>query len=262
VPQRPLKPPSGASSPAREYPPFPREEPGQKTRFWLEVFGWTLRWAWLSFKRVPKTVRVLLYIWVAIALLAQWNSRGEHRKDSSAAQDTSAAQDISAADAQKLKAISDAYQGGASKPDAENLALQITREFANVADQAVSAHTEILAIPFSAPAGNAAAAKLADATFAQVYGRIAISHHGHVGLTSAVPATLDAAKAVEQGRAHHAHYVLYGSVDPSAAEKLSVSIVGVPDGDVEWSKSYPLAGAEPAAVAAEVASELSKLEDD
>jgi hypothetical protein len=247
---------SRPSPPPAQYPPFPREEPGQRTRFWLQVLGWTLRWAWISFKRVPKTVRVLIYIWVAIALIAQWNSHGSHGSHEEHSKG------ISAADAQKLKAISEAYQGGTSKPDLARLAQQIARQFSDDSDQA-TADSPVLAIPFSAPAGDAAAAKLADATFAQVYGRVAIAHHGHVGLAGEAPASLDAAGAAEQGRAHHAKWVVYGAVDhPPPAESLSVSIVAVPDGDAEWSKSYPIAGADPAEIAAEVASELSKAEED
>lgn len=242
---------SASPPPPPQYPPFPREEAGQKARFWLEVIGWTLRWTWISFNRLPRWVRICVYVWLAIVLVHQLSSENEPAKG------------ISAADAQKLKAISDAYQGSTNKSDIAKLALQMTREFANDADQAASAPSPVLAIPFGAPSGDAAAAKLADATFAQVYGRIAISHHGHVGLASEAPAALDAAKAAAQGRAHHASYVLYGSVEhPSAAQNLSVSIVAVPDGAVRWSKSYPVTGADPASIAAEVASELSKLEED
>ncbi len=247
--QRPATGPSDSAPPAPGYPPFPREEPGQKTRFWFEVLGWTLRRGWLGFNQLPKWVRIVVYVWIAIALLSRLTP-DDH--------------DASPEETRKLQAIAQAYQGSsASKPDLGNLAVQIAREFADDDDQTGSASSPVLAIPFSAPSGDAAAAKLADATFAQVCGRIAMAHHGHVGLASQAPASLNAAEAAEQGRAHHANYVLYGSIDhPSAAENLSVSILGVADSDVQWSKAYPVSGADPAKIAAEVASELSKLEQD
>src|SRR5690242_16855751 len=49
------------TSPARgpqrrsaEMPVFPREEPGQRVRFWFQVAGWALQSAWVGFGRFPK----------------------------------------------------------------------------------------------------------------------------------------------------------------------------------------------------------------
>ncbi len=78
------------SARAREYPPFPREEPGQRARFWLQVSGWAFQSTWIFFNRFPRWVRILVYIWVAIVLM----SRGcvpsaEHSKRVSSAESTS-----------------------------------------------------------------------------------------------------------------------------------------------------------------------------
>jgi TolB-like protein len=113
----------------------------------------------------------------------------------------------------------------------------------------------VLAIPFGAPAADATARKLADSTFAQVYGRIAISHRGHVALTNEPLASLEAAAAVAQGRAHQAQHVVYGAVDPQS-RSLTVRVVSVKDGSLLWSASYPVAGADPAAIAAQVDAKL------
>jgi TolB-like protein len=68
---------------------------------------------------------------------------------------------------------------------------------------------------------------------------------------------------VEQGRAHHAKYVLYGAVDEqSAAHSLTVRMIVVADGSILWSGSYPVAGADPAKIAAEVDSKVPRIEDD
>jgi len=243
-----------------EYPPFPHEEPGQRTRFWFQVVGWTLRWAWISFNRLPNWVRICVYVWIGITVLARW---GELLDGSRSDHHTPASDHLSASDAQKLKQIADGYQGNLNKLDIAKLATQIAREFSDDDDPGAAARSPLLAIPFSAPAGDTAGDKIADSSFAQVYGRIAISHHGHVGLTSDAPASLNASAAAAQGRAHHAKYVLYGAVDgPSPDANLTVSIVAAADGAVLWSKSYPVASADPAKIAAEVQSEVPAADDD
>ncbi len=237
--------------PIREYRPFPKEEPGQKTRFWFEVLGWTLQSIWVSFNRLPTWVRTLAYIWIGIFLLMKLDSND------------SDSDHISAGDAAKLKEITSKYQGSGTKADIVKLGAEIAREFSDDPSERGSAKTPLLAIPFDAPTGDPAAAKLANAAFAQVYGHIAISHHGHVSLTSDGPPSPDASAAVEQGRAHGASYVLYGAVDrQGTAENLTVSVVSVADGSVVWSKSYPVSGADPAKIAEEVDSKIPKAEGD
>src|SRR4029077_3340862 len=79
---------------------------------------------------------------------------------------------ISPADAKKLHDIADSYRGSSS--DIARLGMQIAQSFANAADKEVAATqaAPVLAIPFGAPAADATARKLADSSFAQVYGRI------------------------------------------------------------------------------------------
>ena len=48
----------------------------------------------------------------------------------------------------------------------------------------------------------------------------------------------------------------------SAVQKLTVKIVAVADGSAVWSESYPVAGADPAKIAAEVDSKVPSLEND
>ena len=90
-----------------------------------------------------------------------------------------------------------------------------------------------------------------------------MSHHGHVGLTDEPLPSLDSGAAVERGRANHSTHVLYGGIDSqSAVQRFTVRIVTVADGSVFWSESYPVAGADPAKIAAEVNSKVPSLEDD
>jgi TolB-like protein len=236
----------------REYPQFPREEPGQRVRFWVQVVGWVFQSAWIFFQRFPRWVRIVVYVWVSIILL----SRGcvpSHEHSGS----------ISSADARKLKEISESYQGSSHKADIAKLGAQIARDFSDEAvDKPGKAHP-LLAIPFSAPAGDPVAQKLADSTFAQIYGRVALSHHGLADLTDEPLSSPDPRAAMEQGRAHHSKYVLYGTVDgQSASPTLTVRMIAVADGSAVWSESYPVAGADPAKIAAEVDAKVSRTEDD
>ena len=253
--------------PGRVYPEFPREEPGQRIRFWAHVIGWLLQSAWISFQRLPRWVRWIVWIWLAVVLLSRGCSvsRDWDRDEAPPATPKAPSGDtISPADAGKLKAIADSYQGSSNTSDVAKLGLQIAQTFATeVGKEAAAARAPLLAIPFGAPAGDAAAAKLADSTFAQVYGRIAISRHGHVGLTSEPLASPDATAAVAQGRARAAKYVLYGAVDGQPpAQSLAVKLLSVKNGSVLWSETYPATAADPAAIAAQVEAKMPAPDDD
>ena len=240
---------------AANLPPFPHEEPGQRARFYFRVIGWLLHSAWILFKRIPRWIRILVYIWLAIVLLSSRGcSTGERDHP----------RKISAGDAEKLKEISQSYQGGSDKADLTRLGTQIAQQFSKeVGSQIAAAEHPVLAIPFTAPPGDAAARKLADSTFAEVYGRVAISHHGRVGLSSESLPSPDAAAAAKSARAQDATYVIYGAVDSrSPVQNLTIAVVKVEDGAVLWSGSYPVSGADPARIAAEVDSRVPAVEDD
>jgi TolB-like protein len=238
--------------PSREYPEFPLEEPGQKNRFRLRVAGWAFQSAWLFFKRFPRWARLFVYAWVAFALFSKGCDSSDERPER-----------ISPASASKLKEISDNYQGSSNKADIAKLGAQIGREFADEVTGHGTAQSALLAIPFSAASEDPAAQKMADSTFAQVYGRVAISHHGHVALDNAPLTSPDSAAAADRGRASHSNYVLYGTVSNQAeVQTLIVKIVAVADGSVVWTQSYPATGADPAKIATEVDSKVPALEED
>ena len=116
------------------------------------------------------------------------------------------------------------------------------------------------AIPFSAPSDDLATQKLAESTFAQVYGRVELSHHGQVGLTKEPLSAPDLSAAVARGRALHSKYVLYGAVD-EPGQNPTVRMVAVSGGSLLWSQSYSVANADPAKIAAEVSSKVPSLSD-
>jgi TolB-like protein len=233
----------------REYPQFPREEPGQTIRFWVQIVGWAFQSAWIFFKGFPRWVQIGVYIWLAIALMSRGCMPSDKRSDRA-----------SSNDAKTLKEIPGNYDRSLSTPTDTDLGSQIARDVTAEVGERLGAGRPLLAIPFSAPSDDPAAQKLANSTFAQVYGRVELSHHGQVGLTKEPLSAPDLSAAVERGRALHSKYVLYGAVD-KAAQNLTVKMVAVADGSLLWSQSYSVANADPAEIAAEVNSEVPRLSD-
>jgi hypothetical protein len=234
-----------------DYPKFPTAQPGQKWRFSLAVTAWAGRSAWVGFSRLPRWIRILLILWLAVTLLSRGCSR--HRE---------VAKDIPPATTEKLRSIAQNYQGSSNKADVAKLGAQIAREIASDKTNIPSEATPLLAIPFIAPAGVPAADKLADTAFAMVYGRLSVSRHGHVALAQEPLAAGELGAALERGIAQHSTYVLFGRIEKSGpAQVLSITIASVEDRSVLWSKSYPVEGSDPAAIAAEVDSNSPSLDD-
>lgn len=232
---------------ARTYPPFPRAESGQRLQHWVQVLGWLLRSAWISFQRLPRWLRIILYLWALLVLLSMCHERHERSADSSV-------------DAKTLKAIADQYQGSKDPADLARLGARIARQFS---DESTDHPNPVLAIPFAAPPGDASAEKLADAAFAQVYGRLALSRHGHIDLASDSLASKDPSAALQSARAHHAAYVVYGEViDKPPGGALSVTVADAADGSVLWARTYPMAGADPSRIATEVSSRVPQPDSD
>ena len=230
------------------YPPFPRAEPEQRLHHGAEVVGWSLRSAWIFFQRLPRWLRIILYIWALIALLSM--CRGHHTSSSD-----------SNADAKKIKAAADQYALSKNPADLAQLGAQIARRFSDESPDQAS--TPVLAIPFTAPPGDAAAEKLANAAFAQTYGRLALSRHGQIALASDSAASRDAQAAIQSGRDHHAAYVVYGTVSAQPpGQALLVTVAATAEGSVLWSRTYPLADSDPSRIASEVDSEVPQPETD
>ncbi|HEY2534793.1 MAG TPA: toll/interleukin-1 receptor domain-containing protein [Xanthobacteraceae bacterium] len=245
--------PAGVSPTALvAYPPFPSADQESKAQYWLYVVGWAFRSAWIFFNQLPRWVRGIIYTWLCIVLLSKGCSSNEHRTAR-----------VSAHEQEQLHAISEKYHGSFDKKDISQLATQIARLTSDEAAQTPAERSPLLAIPFTAPPGNAEAAKIADSTFALVYGKVAVAHHGRVGLSQESAACDDSKAALERGRSNHSAYVLCGAIGAqAAAQVLAIKIFKVNDGSVVWSQSYPVAGADPAKIADEVNARVPDLEDD
>ena len=237
---------NSSATAARLYPPFPRAQPGQRLRHWFQVLGWLLRSAWIFFQRLPRWLRVILYLWGLFALISM--CRGHHASSSN-----------SSADAQKIKAVADQYELSKDPADLAKLGAQIARQFSDESSDQ-SASKLVLAIPFAAPPGDTAAEKLADAAFAQTYGRLALSRHGQIRLDTDSAGSRDPQAAIRSARAHHAAYVVYGAV--TSAEMLLVTVADAADEAVIWTRTYPVASADPLKIASEVESEVPQPEND
>ncbi len=238
-------------TPPLQAPTFPRAEPGQRTRFWVDVVLWAFRSAWALFKRLPGWVRIIAYVWIGIVLIIRCETpRHQHQRTA----------DISPAKIEQLKAISEDYQGSINRNDIVKLATEIARDFSNDSEKNIAEGGPLLAIPFTAPAGDAAAERLADSTFAMTYGMLSIAHPGQVSLTRDPLPSRELGAALERGRASHSIFVLYGTIDTiDHVQVLAVKIATVADGSVVWSKSYPAEGADPTEIASEVETRIPPL---
>jgi hypothetical protein len=234
-----------------KYPDMPPHDPEAKGRYWVQVSVWALRSAWIFFNQLPRWVRGVVYVWLCVALLSKGCS-SDHR-----------ASRIEPRDADELNAISNKYHGSFDKKDISKLAAQIAKITSDGAPEVPVERSPLLAIPFTAPAGNADAAKMADSAFALVYGKVAIANRGRVGLSQESAACDDSKAAIERGRSNHSAYVLCGAIGTgAAAPALTVKILKVSDDALVWSKSYPVAGADPNKIAEEANSHVPALDDD
>jgi TolB-like protein len=237
----------------RAMPAFPTEEAGQRVKFWVQVAGWAARSSWIGFQRLPRWIRLLVYLWLAVFLMNRGCSR-EPRPAPTA---------VSPEIVQKLKAIEEKRQGTSNKADLAKLGAQVAREFADEPDENPGETRALLAIPFTTPADDAADSKLADSTFALLYEHISIAHQGAVGLSKEPMLTLSRDSAVERGRETHSKYVLFGGIENiNGSRALNVEIVKVADGSNAWSKDYPVANADTAAMVLEIESKIPSLDDD
>ena len=258
--------------PGSDFPPFPREEPGQRIRFWFQVVGWALHSGWVAFSRFPKWIRIGIYCWLAILLMSRGcTPTSKHLRAPpkvSSSEHPYAPPQIPTPQVERLKHIGESlgvsHPGPWTAADTAHLIAQIAKEVPadKDADEATT-YAPVLAIPFAAPTDDGAASKLARSAFGQMYGQLAIARHGHVALADKPLPILDPSIATVVGRAHHSTYIVYGAIDGSAPNlQLTVKIITVEDGSVTWSKSYPVASADAAAIAAEVSAKVPTSDDD
>jgi hypothetical protein len=245
----PAVPPAPEAAQAAVSRPFPKEEEGQKVKFWFEVIGYALASAWGVFRKLPRWLRWLIIIWGVIWLLSRLtpDHGGEH---------------VSSSEEEKLKRIAQRYHGGTDKADLAKLAAMVSNELSVDDDAGSSDRNPVLVIPFAAPQGDQAAKSVTDSAFAQAYGRLAIAHHGKVGLAHDPVPACETTAALVPARASQAKYAVCGFVDPEpSGQTLVVKILDVTTNSVLSSLSYPVVGANPETIAAEISSKVPSTDD-
>jgi TolB-like protein len=240
-----------APAPPTVVPPLPTEEPGHKVRYLVDLVGWAARSAWIVFRRLPRWLRVIISLWLFLTFVGK-----------SCSSDHTAPARLSTDDDKKLKAIAEKYQGSAKPGDIAKLGLDIAHEVAKESADTPDDNKPLLVVPFTIATRDTPAAKLADTTFAQLYGRLSLSHQGQVGLSKDPLQALDVGAAVERGHASHSSYVISGGTKASEGnEVLTIEITKVSDGIILWTKDYPAAGSDPATIASEVEAKVPSVED-
>ncbi len=247
--------PNGLQRPAPSAEPlgleFPREEPGQRLRFLAQIAIWLVRSAWIGFKRLPRWIRILAYIWLVFVFVSRCDSP-RHK----------AAEDSTPQNLEKLRGIAKSYESGANKNDLAKLGSAVAAEFSADDDDATTAaaHSPLLAIAFTAPPEDASAQSLANETFVMAYGLAVISNSDKVGLSKDPAVKPDLTSALALGRAKQATYVLCGHIAAvDGVSQFKIEIAKVADGSLVWSKAYPVAAVQPARLAAETVAHLPSL---
>jgi TolB-like protein len=240
--------PAQASAASQTYAaiPFPVHEPGQGVRFGFEVFIWAARNVWAVFQLLPRWIRYLVIIWL-VSVVWTYSHPKRHDIDGAATQ-------------KKLDAVASQYQK--SPQDIAKLGTMVAKEFADSIEE--DSTVSLLAMPFTAPAGDAEASKLAEAAFAQVYTRISVTQHGAPVAGDSGITQCDKDTLVARGLAKHTSYVLCGLVETAAStpETLAVTLIDVKAAKEVWVGRYPVAGADAAKIAQDVAAQVPLADSD
>ncbi|MGC8519078.1 MAG: toll/interleukin-1 receptor domain-containing protein [Steroidobacteraceae bacterium] len=238
--------------PHRAFRAFPREEPGQRVRFWAHVVGWVFQSAWIAFQRLPKVVRVLIYIWCAIVIL-------QYSTGSSGAPPRTTT--VSPKNLAQVETILKALPPSAPTSTAAKIFAQMSARQNGAGTSTVAGtRVSLLAIRFSAPPGQSVGGKLARAAFDQTFGQLLQLHHARVTLSSSPLGVLDATAATRRARAEHFGFVLYGGLSGQGPKRSLAVRIAAARGLRVWSKAYPTQGADPAQIATDVRAEVRRLE--
>jgi hypothetical protein len=230
--------------------PHPPEKGGlgHGIKFLAEVVWWAITAAWLLFRRAPRWLRVVLSIWLVFWLMSRCSSGSGGSREPEATPKTKT---VDKEQIRKALATAKDAAGEAKSGDAADIVQQFARGLAVGLRESDAADKRLVAVPF---AGVADEGKFPAAVFTPLYGRLAVERTGEVGVSSAaLPAATDEALAA-RGRELDATFILGGHVEPSATgEELVVRLIHVEDAAVAWSGRYAIAGADPAAIAEQIA---------
>jgi hypothetical protein len=263
----PLKKPAAKPKPADEplppmppMPPFPPvpEKGGflHGIKFVAEVLWWALTAAWMLFVRAPKWLRIVITVWLVISLFSMRcsrNSQSDSGPPKSAAEKAQTRKVIRAAAEKFARAAKDGDQTGAPGKLA-HIGSEIARGFASEMKDADLTGKAIVAVPFALGVANETDAKFLGAVFSPLYGRLAVERADATALvTAALPAATDEA-LVALGHRLDADFTLGASIARTGdTATLTVRLMKIEDASVAWTGQYPVAGADPSAIADQIA---------
>ena len=229
--------------------PFPTHEAGQGVRYGAEIVGWSVRNTYGLWRRLPRWVRYSLIVWGGVVAISRCGSGPPAPPAASPSLSLATQKRFE----EKLAKVARQY-GKDPSTNLSNLGALVAKEFGN---DARAEGATLLALPFTAPASDPAAAHLVDAAFAQTYTRIALARHGQLATGEGVPGC-ELKALLERGRKLDSQYVLCGvaAAGASAPVLLAVTLVDVEAGHAAWHGEYPVAGADPAAIAQDVATHV------
>ncbi len=253
-----------AAAGAIPMPPFPPRpaDPRDNLHYLAQVFWWLINATRLLFKRLPKAIRILLVVWLAIVFLgrcSESDSADRQPSASGSAKTKDAAPPAVEPDtAEQLRNAAQKLDQVAADQAASPIGAGFARAGAEIA-RAVStemakggAGSAVLAIaPFALAVEDLIEAEAAEDIFDTVFAQLALSRPG---LARALPLAGDrlppdgalTAIAMQGGQA----YVLVARVNPAGAttRQLEVRLLASATGESAWAATYPWPVTDPAAV--------------
>ena len=190
VPKRPL---------AAPYPPFPREEPGQRVRFWAHVLGW-LGQSRMGGAPAPPSVATNSHLCLG------GDRRNVARVHPGVARTRDLAFGCQEAQSHRRRVPGQRPSGGHCQARRANRERILRQRRGHRRTPRRARDT------LRGARGRSRGGKLADAAFAQTFGRLSVTHRGEVGLDKDSLSSNDLSEAFSRARAGHSAYVVYGSV--------------------------------------------------
>jgi hypothetical protein len=264
APSPPTPAPAGSKpAPADHMPPMPPFPPVPEKggffhgiKFAAEVMWWALTAARMLFLRAPKWARVIITIWLVIAL---FSIRCSHPSEPAAAGPAAAVEKARTrhalrAAAEKLaRAAKTGDQGGTPGQLAE-FGTKLAHELAAGAKDSDLTGRQLVTVPFALGVTNEKDAKFLGAVFTPLYGRLAIERAGEtVTVPDPLPAATDEA-LVALGHRLTADFTLGAWLTQAGDHAtLTVRLMKIEDNSVAWTGEYPVAGSDPTAVSDQIA---------
>jgi TIR domain len=247
----------------REPPPFPVfPQKGPSTRKYLrDVIRFVAYTLVAALLRLPRWIRVILYLWFIFFLIGKGCSHRPVKADVdiTPSDETKKAEEAKAA----IEKVAQKLDGGTESSGGTKFAKDLAKAVLSAAKEADSSGSTYYLAPFAGSESTDPAAATATATFVKLSAKLSAKEGSHLVIAPAPLPTQDAPTLTEQGKSKNADIVISGAVNPGAGGSvLVVEIVAVKKASLLWEKAYPLPASDPAAIAAEVVSSLPAPEED